>query len=165
MIAVLETSMGTIKIELNTEKAPNTTKNFIDYIKANYYDGTIFHRVINGFMIQGGGMDADMTEKTTQNPIKNEANNGLLNEIGSVAMARTNDPHSATAQFFINIADNSFLNFKSENESGWGYAVFGKVTDGMDVVNQIKSVKTGSKNHHTDVPVEPITIIKATLTS
>lgn len=157
----LETSMGNIVIELNQEKAPKTVKNFIDYVNAGHYDGTIFHRVIDGFMIQGGGMDANMKEKATKAPIENEADNGLKNEVGTIAMARTSDPHSASSQFFINVKDNSFLNFSGKNPQGWGYAVFGKVTEGMDVVNKIKGVPTGKYGFHADVPTTPVVIIHA----
>ena len=152
----LETTMGNIVIELNQEKAPNTVANFLEYVKSGHYDGTIFHRVIDGFMIQGGGMDANMTEKSTNAPIQNEADNGLKNEVGTIAMARTSDPHSATAQFFINVKDNSFLNFSGKNPQGWGYAVFGKVTEGMDIVNKIKGVPTGKYGFHADVPTTPV---------
>ena len=154
----LETTMGNIVIELNQEKAPNTVANFLEYVKSGHYDGTIFHRVIDGFMIQGGGMDANMTEKSTNAPIQNEADNGLKNEVGTIAMARTSDPHSATAQFFINVKDNSFLNFSGKNPQGWGYAVFGKVTEGMDIVNKIKGVPTGKYGFHADVPTTPVVI-------
>lgn len=157
----LETTMGNIVIELNQEKAPNTVKNFLDYVKSGHYDGTIFHRVIDGFMIQGGGMDANMKEKATNAPIKNEADNGLKNEVGTIAMARTSDPNSATSQFFINVKDNSFLNYTSPTSQGWGYAVFGKVTEGMDVVNKIKGVPTGKVGFHGDVPKSPIVITHA----
>ncbi|MGL5252390.1 MAG: peptidylprolyl isomerase [Moraxella sp.] len=157
----LETSMGNIVIELNAEKAPATVANFIDYVNSGHYDGTIFHRVIDGFMIQGGGMDANMKEKSTKAPIQNEADNGLKNEVGTIAMARTSDPHSATSQFFINVKDNSFLNFSGKNPQGWGYAVFGKVTAGMDVVNKIKGVPTGKYGFHADVPSTPVVIIHA----
>ena len=157
----LETSMGEIVLELNEEKAPKTAANFIDYVKAGHYDGTIFHRVIDGFMIQGGGMTADLQEKQTQAPIENEADNGLANEPYTVAMARTADPHSATAQFFISVKKNDFLNFSAKTPAGWGYAVFGKVAKGHGVVNKIKAVKTGSKNGYDDVPVETVTILKA----
>ncbi|HNI37725.1 MAG TPA: peptidylprolyl isomerase, partial [Pseudomonadales bacterium] len=136
---------------------------FLEYANSGFYAGTIFHRVIDGFMIQGGGMDENMSQKKTNAPVKNEANNGLKNDTGTIAMARTMDPHSATAQFFINVKDNDFLNFKSETSQGWGYCVFGKVTDGMDVVNKIKGVKTGSKGGHQDVPVESITITSVTV--
>ncbi|UAY36990.1 peptidyl-prolyl cis-trans isomerase [Moraxella osloensis] len=157
----LETTMGNIVIELNQEKAPNTVANFLEYVKSGHYDGTIFHRVIDGFMIQGGGMDANMTEKSTNAPIQNEADNGLKNEVGTIAMARTSDPHSATAQFFINVKDNSFLNFSGKNLQGWGYAVFGKVTEGMDIVNKIKGVPTGKYGFHADVPTTPVVITHA----
>lgn len=157
----LETTMGNIVIELNQEKAPNTVANFLEYVKSGHYDGTIFHRVIDGFMIQGGGMDANMKEKSTNTPIQNEADNGLKNEVGTIAMARTSDPHSATAQFFINVKDNSFLNFSGKNPQGWGYAVFGKVTEGMDIVNKIKGVPTGKYGFHADVPTTPVVITHA----
>ncbi len=160
-IVQLDTNYGQIVIELNAEKAPLTVANFLDYVESGHYDGTIFHRVIDGFMIQGGGMDANMNEKRTGTPIKNEADNGLKNEIGTIAMARTQDPHSATAQFFINVKNNDFLNYSAPNIQGWGYAVFGKVTDGMDVVNQIKGVPTGKYGFHGDVPREPIVINSA----
>lgn len=156
-----ETTMGNIVIELNIDKAPKTVENFINYVKSGHYDGTIFHRVIDGFMIQGGGMDANMNEKATKAPIQNEANNGLTNDIGTIAMARTSDPHSATAQFFINVKDNSFLNYSSPTMQGWGYAVFGKVTEGMDVVNKIKGVPTGKYGFHADVPTTPVVILNA----
>ena len=156
-----ETTMGNIVIELNIDKAPKTVENFISYVNEGHYNGTIFHRVIDGFMIQGGGMDANMKEKSTHAPIQNEANNGLANEIGTIAMARTSDPHSATAQFFINVKDNSFLNYSSPTPQGWGYAVFGKVTEGMDVVYKIKGVPTGKYGFHADVPSTPIVIINA----
>lgn len=157
----LETTMGNIVIELNQEKAPNTVANFLEYVKSGHYDGTIFHRVIDGFMIQGGGMDANMKEKSTNAPIQNEADNGLKNEVGTIAMARTSDPHSATAQFFINVKDNSFLNFSGKTPQGWGYAVFGKVTEGMDIVNKIKGVPTGKYGFHADVPTTPVVITHA----
>mgnify|MGYP003599001017 FL=1 len=157
----LETTMGNIVIELNQEKAPNTVANSLEYVKSGHYDGTIFHRVIDGFMIQGGGMDANMKEKSTNAPIQNEADNGLKNEVGTIAMARTSDPHSATAQFFINVKDNSFLNFSGKNPQGWGYAVFGKVTEGMDIVNKIKGVPTGKYGFHADVPTTPVVITHA----
>ena len=157
----LETTMGNIVIELNQEKAPNTVANFLEYVKSGHYDGTIFHRVIDGFMIQGGGMDANMKEKSTNAPIQNDADNGLKNEVGTIAMARTSDPHSATAQFFINVKDNSFLNFSGKNPQGWGYAVFGKVTEGMDIVNKIKGVPTGKYGFHADVPTTPVVITHA----
>jgi peptidyl-prolyl cis-trans isomerase B (cyclophilin B) len=154
----LHTNHGTITIELNHDKAPNTAANFLQYARDGFYDGTLFHRVIDGFMIQGGGMETGMKEKATRAPIQNEADNGLSNEAGTIAMARTNDPHSATAQFFINVKDNSFLDHSAPTPAGWGYCVFGKVTDGMDVVNAIKKVKTASSGFHQDVPVEDVII-------
>ncbi len=159
----LQTNQGDILIELDAEKAPKTVENFLRYVKEGFYDGTIFHRVINNFMIQGGGFEPGMKQKQTHAPIENEANNGLKNDRYTLAMARTSDPHSATAQFFINIADNDFLNFTSPTPNGWGYAVFGKVVEGTDVVDKIKSVKTGSKGFHQDVPVEDVVIEKATV--
>lgn len=161
MAVKLTTNHGDIVIELDAEKAPETVKNFLAYVEAGHYDNTIFHRVINGFMIQGGGFEPGMKQKATQAPIKNEANNGLKNDIGTIAMARTQDPHSATAQFFINVGDNDFLNFKAENIQGWGYCVFGKVSAGMDVVEKIKGVKTGSAGFHQDVPKEDVVIQRA----
>lgn len=160
-VVQFDTTYGQITIELNAEKAPVTVANFLDYVQSGHYDGTIFHRVIDGFMIQGGGMDANMNEKRTGTPIKNEADNGLKNDVGTIAMARTSDPHSATAQFFINVKNNDFLNYSSPTPQGWGYAVFGKVTNGMDVVNQIKGVATGRYGYHSDVPNEPIVINSA----
>ena len=157
----LHTNHGVIKLELNAEKAPKTVANFLNYVKSGHYDGTVFHRVIDGFMIQGGGFEPGMTQKPTSTPIANEANNGLKNVKGSVAMARTNDPHSATAQFFINVNDNDFLNHSSPTPQGWGYAVFGKVVEGLEVVDKIKKVKTGSKGFHQDVPVDDVVIEKA----
>ncbi|MEW6292723.1 MAG: peptidylprolyl isomerase [Pseudomonadota bacterium] len=157
----LTTNHGTITLELDAEKAPKTVANFLAYVESGHYDGTIFHRVIDGFMIQGGGMGAGMKEKATNAPIENEAGNGLKNDRGTIAMARTNDPHSATAQFFINVKDNDFLNFRAPSGSGWGYCVFGKVVEGMDVVDKIKGVKTGNKGFHQDVPVEDVVIEKA----
>ena len=159
-VVVMETSHGPIEIELFADKAPNTTANFLKYVNDKFYDGTIFHRVINGFMIQGGGFNEKMEEKKAGAPIKNEANNGLGNDVGTIAMARTNDPHSATAQFFINVENNSSLNHTSETVSGWGYAVFGKVTEGMHVVNRIKMVKTGNLGGHQNVPMDPVVIKK-----
>ena len=156
-----ETSMGDIFIELDEEKAPKTTANFLEYVTAGHYDGTIFHRVIDGFMIQGGGMTAEMKEKPTGKPIENEADNGLANSAYTVAMARTMDPHSASAQFFINVKKNDFLNHTAKNEQGWGYTVFGKVVKGHGVVNKIKGVATGRKGMHDDVPQTPIVINKA----
>ncbi len=158
LLVVLHTNMGDIKIELNKEKAPVTVENFVQYVKDGHYNGTIFHRVIGNFMIQGGGFDKDMQQKPTRDPIKNEANNGLKNELGTIAMARTQDPHSASAQFFINVTNNSFLNFSAETRQGWGYAVFGKVVEGMDVVNNIKGVKTTTHGFYENVPVTPVII-------
>ncbi len=160
-IVELDTTYGNIVIELNAEKAPITVANFIDYVESGHYDGLIFHRVIDSFMIQGGGMDSEMNEKRTGTPIKNEADNGLKNTTGTIAMARTSDPHSATAQFFINVRDNDFLNYSSPTPQGWGYAVFGRVIEGMDVVNQIKGVPTGRFGYHADVPTTPIVINSA----
>lgn len=157
----IKTGMGDIIVELDAEKAPKTVANFLEYVKNGHYDGTIFHRVIDGFMIQGGGMSADMTEKATGSPIENEADNGLKNEAYTIAMARTMDPHSATAQFFINVKNNDFLNHTAKTPQGWGYAVFGKVTKGHGVVNKIKAVETGRNGMYDDVPIEPIEIIKA----
>ena len=157
----LETGMGDIFIELDDEKAPKTAVNFLKYVESGHYDGTIFHRVIDGFMVQGGGMDADMNEKATGDSIENEADNGLTNDAYTVAMARTMDPHSASAQFFINVKNNDFLNHTAKTPQGWGYTVFGKVTKGHGVVNKMKAVKTGRTGMHDDVPVEPIVINKA----
>ncbi|HTJ95768.1 MAG TPA: peptidylprolyl isomerase [Pararobbsia sp.] len=157
----LHTNHGVIKIELNADKAPKTVENFLTYVKSGHYDGTVFHRVIDGFMIQGGGFEQDMSQKPTNAPVANEADNGLKNERGTLAMARTNDPHSATAQFFINVKDNDFLNFSSPTPQGWGYCVFGKIVEGLDVVDAIKKVKTGNKGFHQDVPVEDVVIEKA----
>ena len=154
----MNTNFGTITLELDEDKAPVTVENFLRYAKEGHYDGTIFHRVINGFMIQGGGMKPGMVEKDTHAPIKNEAENGLKNDRGTIAMARTMEPHSATAQFFINVNNNAFLNHTGPTPDGWGYAVFGKVVDGMDVVDKIKEVKTGSHGFHQDVPVEDVVI-------
>ena len=158
----LTTNLGTIVIELDTEKAPITVANFIDYVKAGHYDNTIFHRVIKKFMVQGGGHTADMKQKSdTKAPIKNEADNGLKNDKYTISMARTSDPHSATAQFFINVNDNEFLNFTAPTSSGWGYTVFGKVVEGTDVVDAIEQVKTSRSGFHQDVPVEAVVIEKA----
>lgn len=154
----LNTNKGTIVLKLDAENAPITTENFIAYAKEGFYDGTIFHRVINGFMIQGGGMLPGMIEKQTKDPIQNEANNGLSNKRGTIAMARTPDPHSASSQFFINVKDNNFLDFRSETPDGWGYCVFGEVVEGMDVVDAIKEVATGSAGYHQDVPVDDVVI-------
>ena len=160
----IKTSAGDIQLELNGEKAPITVKNFVDIANSGYFEGTIFHRVINGFMVQGGGLNADMSDKSSGTaPIQNEANNGLANDRGTIAMARTMDPHSATSQFFINHKDNSFLNHTGENSQGWGYAVFGKVTEGLDIVDQIADVATGSSGGHQDVPLEVITIESVTV--
>jgi peptidyl-prolyl cis-trans isomerase B (cyclophilin B) len=157
----LQTSAGAIRIELDDERAPKCTENFLAYVRSGHYDGTVFHRVIKGFMIQGGGMDAAMKQKPTQSPIVNEADNGLTNDRYTLAMARTSDPHSATAQFFINTTDNGFLNFRSPTPQGWGYAVFGKVVAGRDVVDSIEGVSTGRRGFHDDVPLEPVTIERA----
>lgn len=161
-IVELTTSAGVIRLELDDAKAPQTVANFLAYVNKGHYDGTVFHRVIKSFMIQGGGMTADMQQKPTDAPIQNEANNGLKNVKYSIAMARTSAPHSASAQFFINTKDNDFLNFTAESASGWGYAVFGKVTQGTEVVDAIEKVRTGRKGFHDDVPVEAVTIEKAT---
>jgi peptidyl-prolyl cis-trans isomerase B (cyclophilin B) len=157
----LQTNFGVITLELFADKAPVTVENFLNYVKDGFYDGTIFHRVINGFMIQGGGMEPGMTEKQTNAPIKNEADNGLSNERGTIAMARTMEPHSASAQFFINVKDNAFLDHRSPTPDGWGYAVFGRVVEGMDVVDRIKEVDTGNAGYHQDVPVEDVVLEKA----
>ena len=157
------TNFGVIKLQLFADKAPKTVENFKSYVAEGFYDGTIFHRVIDGFMIQGGGFTQDMEQKETKGQIQNEADNGVGNKKGTIAMARTNDPHSATCQFFINVADNSFLNFTSKNSSGWGYCVFGEVVEGMDVIEKIKGVATGRKFGHADVPLETVVIEKAEL--
>lgn len=158
MIVRLETSMGDIDIALDAEKAPKTVENFLGYVNEGHYDQTIFHRVIDGFMIQGGGMDSQMNEKPTRKPVENEADNGLKNEAYTVAMARTPNPHSATAQFFINVKNNTFLDHSAKTPEGWGYAVFGKVVKGHPVVNKIKALKTGTRGMHADVPTEPVVI-------
>jgi peptidyl-prolyl cis-trans isomerase B (cyclophilin B) len=158
MAVKLHTNHGTITLELEADKAPETVRNFLAYVEAGHYDNTVFHRVIKGFMIQGGGFEPGMKQKPTREPIKNEADNGLKNVTGTVAMARTQAPHSATAQFFINVADNDFLDFRSPDTQGWGYCVFGRVVEGMDVVDAIRSVKTGSSGFHQDVPVEDVVI-------
>ncbi len=163
MKAMMETSLGTITLELDEEKAPETVRNFADYAAAGHYDGTIFHRVIDGFMIQGGGFTRSMDQKATKAPIRNEAMNGLKNDRGTIAMARTMVVDSATSQFFINLVDNDFLNFTSPTPQGFGYAVFGRVTDGMEVVDAIAKVKTGFSGPHQNVPEEPIVIKKITL--
>ena len=155
---LMTTTVGPLTLELDADNAPKTVDNFLSYVADGFYDDTIFHRVIHNFMIQGGGFTADMQQKPTQAPIENEANNGLENQRGTIAMARTQDPHSATAQFFINVQDNDFLNHTGENMQGWGYAVFGKVTEGDDVLDKIRAAETGSQAGHQDVPVEPIII-------
>jgi peptidyl-prolyl cis-trans isomerase B (cyclophilin B) len=160
---LLKTNKGDITLTLDAVKAPKTVANFLAYVKSGHYDGTIFHRVIDNFMIQGGGMAPGMKQKPTQAEIENEANNGLKNVNGSVAMARTNEPHSASSQFFINVNDNDFLNHTAPTAQGWGYAVFGAVSDGMDVVNTIRKVKTGSSGFHQDVPTEDVVIEKASV--
>ncbi|MDD2663680.1 MAG: peptidylprolyl isomerase [Dechloromonas sp.] len=157
----LTTNHGVITLELDAEKAPKTAANFISYVEAGHYDNTIFHRVIGNFMIQGGGFEPGMNQKDTREPIENEAANGLKNKRGTIAMARTGDPHSATAQFFINTVDNDFLDFRAPSGQGWGYCVFGQVVEGMDVVDAIRKVKTGNKGFHQDVPVEDVIIEKA----
>lgn len=159
----LQTNFGDIVIELDQEKAPKTVENFLKYTQEGFYNGTIFHRVINNFMIQGGGFEVGMKQKTTHDEIENEANNGLKNDKYTLAMARTSAPHSATAQFFINVGNNDFLNFTAPTSNGWGYAVFGKVVEGTEVVDKIKEVKTGNKGFHQDVPVEDVIIENATV--
>ncbi len=158
----LQTTAGVIRLELDEAKAPITVANFLEYVNAGHYDGTVFHRVIKGFMIQGGGFEAGMKQKATRGEIQNEANNGLKNDKYTIAMARTSAPHSASAQFFINAANNDFLNFKSESAQGWGYAVFGKVVAGTEVVDAIEKVRTGRKGFHDDVPLDDVVITKAT---
>jgi cyclophilin family peptidyl-prolyl cis-trans isomerase len=160
---MLNTSLGDITLELDAERAPVSTSNFLDYVTSGHFDGTVFHRVIPGFMIQGGGFTADMVQKPTKTPIANEADNGRKNDRGTIAMARTSDPDSASSQFFINVADNSFLNHTAKTQQGWGYAVFGKVVNGLQVVDQIVSVPTGHHGPHSDVPREPVTISKVTV--
>lgn len=159
----LHTNFGDIKIQLNDEKAPITAENFRQYCRDGFYDNTLFHRVIDGFMIQGGGMESGLKEKATKAPIKNEANNGLSNKVGTLAMARTMDPHSASSQFFINVNDNTFLDFRSESRDGWGYCVFAEVVEGMDVVNKIKGVSTGAYGMHQDVPLDEVVITGTTI--
>ena len=159
------TTMGDLSVELDFDKAPISAANFLQYAKDDFYTGTIFHRVIDGFMIQGGGMDRDMGDKAGRESIENEADNGLENAIGTLAMARTNEPHSASSQFFINVADNSFLNHSGKTAQGWGYAVFGKVVEGMDVVDRIRAAETGVAGHHRDVPVEPIEITETVVST
>ncbi|MFA6104928.1 MAG: peptidylprolyl isomerase [Victivallaceae bacterium] len=160
-MVTLKTSMGDIKLKLFDKEAPETVKNFLQYVKDGHYNNTVFHRVINGFMIQGGGFDAKFTQKPTRAPVKNEADNQISNKRGTVAMARTADPHSASAQFFINVADNNFLDFKAPTPQHYGYCVFAEVTEGMDIIDKIKGVRTGSKNGHQDVPAENILILEA----
>lgn len=157
----LHTNHGAITLELDADKAPETVANFVAYVEAGHYDGTIFHRVIDNFMIQGGGFEPGMKQKATRDPVKNEADNGLKNDFGTVAMARTQAPHSATAQFFINVSDNDFLNHRSPDMQGWGYCVFGRVSDGLDVVEKIRAVPTGSSGFHQDVPKEDVLIERA----
>jgi peptidyl-prolyl cis-trans isomerase B (cyclophilin B) len=157
----MQTNVGTMQIELDDENAPVSAQNFLDYVRKGHYDGTVFHRVIKGFMLQGGGFDADMNQKPTAPAIKNEANNGLKNKRYTLAMARTSAPHSATAQFFINTVDNGFLDFTSESAQGWGYAVFGRVVTGTEVVDTIEKVRTGNRAGHADVPLETVTIVRA----
>ena len=159
----METSAGTLRIELDDAQAPVSSANFLAYVNSGHYDGTVFHRVIKGFMLQGGGFDSAMKQKAVQAAIRNEANNGVKNKRYTLAMARTSDPHSATAQFFINTVDNGFLDFKAENAQGWGYAVFGRVVEGMDVVEAIEKVATGRKGSHDDVPVQDVLITRATV--
>jgi peptidyl-prolyl cis-trans isomerase B (cyclophilin B) len=161
---VLKTNYGTITVELDFENAPKSAENFLSYVKSGFYDGTVFHRVINDFMIQGGGFESGLTQKENGESVENEGDNGIQNLIGTLAMARTSAPHSATSQFFINVGDNHFLNHSSKTDQGWGYAVFGKVIDGMDVVNKIKLVKTGSTGGHQDVPETEVIIETATVT-
>jgi peptidyl-prolyl cis-trans isomerase B (cyclophilin B) len=163
-VVTLHTNFGDITLDLNAEKAPITTANFLQYVDNGFYDGTIFHRVINGFMIQGGGFDTSMNQKETADEIKNEADNGLANDIYTIAMARTSAPHSASSQFFINVANNEFLNHTAPTGSGWGYCVFGKVTAGMDVIDKIRQVATTNRKGHQDVPVDNVTIERATRT-
>jgi peptidyl-prolyl cis-trans isomerase B (cyclophilin B) len=160
---LMKTNFGDITIELNNEKAPITAANFEQYVKDGFYDGVIFHRVIDGFMVQGGGFDADMKQKSTRDNIENEADNGLTNDVGTLAMARTMDPHSASAQFFINVNNNGFLNHTGKDPQGWGYAVFGAITEGMEVVNQIKGVATTMRSGHQDVPADNVVIESATM--
>lgn len=154
----ISTTFGDMTLELDADNAPKTVANFLDYVREGFYDGTIFHRVIDNFMVQGGGFDTNMQQKATKAPVENEADNGLKNEFGTIAMARTMDPHSATAQFFINVSNNEFLNHSGKNMQGWGYAVFGKVTEGSEVLDKIRAVATTSRNGHQDVPVDPVII-------
>lgn len=163
MTVRMQTSKGTIVLELDADKAPETVANFLEYARSGFYDGTIFHRVIPGFMVQGGGFEPGMSQKATREPIRNEADNGLRNETGTIAMARTSDPHSATAQFFINVTDNAFLNHTSPSGQGWGYCVFGKVVEGLDVLKEIEKVPTTSRAGHQDVPQDDVLIEKVTV--
>ena len=163
-MVIMRTTFGEIKLELDAEKAPKTVANFIAYAKDGYYDGTIFHRVIDNFMVQGGGFDTEMNQKPTADPVENEADNGLKNDFGTVAMARTTDPHSATAQFFINVKDNDFLNHSGKNMQGWGYTVFGKVTEGSEVLDKIRKVATTSSGGHQDVPQDAVIIESVVIT-
>ena len=165
MAVLITTNLGNMTVELDAEKAPKSVANFLDYVAKGHYNNTIFHRVIADFMIQGGGFEPGMKQKSTDAAIVNEANNGLKNEKGTLAMARTSAPHSATAQFFINAVDNEFLNFKSETPQGWGYAVFGRVVSGQDVVDAIEKVRTGNRGGHSDVPLDDVTITRATVVS
>jgi peptidyl-prolyl cis-trans isomerase B (cyclophilin B) len=162
-MVIIRTTFGEIKLELDAEKAPKTVANFLKYAEEGYYDGTIFHRVIDNFMIQGGGFDSNMQQKPTGEAVENEADNGLKNDFGTVAMARTMDPHSATAQFFINVKDNDFLNHSGKNMQGWGYTVFAKMTEGADVIDKIRAVSTGSRDGHQDVPTEDVIIESVTI--
>lgn len=162
-MVIIRTTFGEIKLELDAEKAPKTVANFLAYAQEGYYDGTIFHRVIDNFMIQGGGFDSTMAQKPTGEPVENEADNGLKNDFGTVAMARTMDPHSATAQFFINVKDNDFLNHSGKNMQGWGYTVFAKMTEGSEVLDKIRAVATGSRDGHQDVPTEDVIIESVTV--
>ncbi len=162
-MVIIRTTFGDIKLELDAEKAPKTVANFLKYAGEGFYDGTIFHRVIDNFMIQGGGFESDMSQKQSGEPVENEADNGLKNDHGTIAMARTTDPHSATAQFFINVKDNDFLNHSGKNMQGWGYTVFGKLTDGNDVLDKIRAVSTTSRGGHQDVPADDIIIESVTI--
>ncbi len=162
-MVVLKTNFGDIKIKLFTEQAPNTVENFLSYVNEGFYDNTIFHRVISNFMIQGGGFESGLSQKPTKSEIKNEADNGLSNKAGTLAMARTNEPHSATCQFFINVKDNDFLDFSAPNSQGYGYCVFAEVVEGMDIVNKIRDVKTGNSGGHQDVPVDDVVIESASV--
>ena len=159
---VFKTTMGDFKMELFADKAPKTVENFLSYVRDGFFDDTLFHRVIPNFMVQGGGFDVDMNQKDTNAPVENEANNGVKNTRGTVAMARTNDPHSATAQFFINTTDNDFLDFRSETPNGWGYCVFGEVVEGMETLEKISGVRTSTHGYHADVPIEPIVVTSVT---